>query len=177
MIVNGETLLKLAPILGMKREKIKESILASKKDTIVTSSGLSEGGYDIRIRQTIRFYKKFWFFRYVDVTHENGKTETKRGRFTLASAIETFAIPPNLIAVVHDKSTWARCGLSVFNTVLEPAWGGGLTLELVYHGTGELEIAAGSGIAQVLFSEVKHPAYYKGKYMWQGTDPTPARSR
>lgn len=73
-------------------------------------------------------------------------------------------MPDDLLGVVHDKSTWARRKLSVFNTIIEPGWEGFLTLELVYHGWMPLRIAAGSGIAQVLFHQVKHPHRYAGKY-------------
>ena len=58
-------------------------------------------------------------------------------------------MPRDMVGVVHDKSTWARRGLSVFNTVIEPGWRGKLTLELVYHGGQDLLIPAGSGIYPV----------------------------
>jgi dCTP deaminase len=96
------------------------------------------------------------------------------GNFTIASAIEEFQMPHNLVGIVHDKSTWARQGLSVFNTVVENGFFGGLTLELVYHGRNGLHIPAGAGIAQVIFHETIERAYYSGKYQGQSTDPTPA---
>ena len=86
-------------------------------------------------------------------------------------------MPNCLVGIVHDKSTWARRGLSVFNTVIEPGFKGGLTLELVFHGSGELTIPAGSGIAQVLFHTIAEPAEYTGKYQFQSTDPEPARDQ
>lgn len=70
-------------------------------------------------------------------------------------------MPENLVGIVHDKSTLARKGLSVFNTVIEPGWKGFLTLELVYHGSEDFHIPAGSGIAQVLFHELAIPALYQ----------------
>jgi dCTP deaminase len=76
--------------------------------------------------------------------------------------------------VVHDKSTWARRGLSVFNTVVENGWAGFLTLELVYHGRDRLHIPAGSGIAQVLFHYTTDSASYDGKYNNAGDFPQPA---
>lgn len=78
------------------------------------SHGLSEAGYDIRIKQDV-------------VLHP-------LRRFALASTIEYFQMPDNLVGVVHDKSTWARRKLSVQNTCIEPGWCGYLTLELVYYG-------------------------------------------
>jgi dCTP deaminase len=96
------------------------------------------------------------------------------GNFTLASSMEYFEMPTDLLGIVHDKSTWARQGLSVFNTVLEPGWKGGLTLELVYHGHGSLIIPAGAGIAQVVFHVVEEPSQYAGRYQNQGNKPTKA---
>ena len=120
------------------------------------SYGLSEAGYDIRIKQTVILHP----FR----------------RFRLASTIERFAMPDNLVAIVHDKSTWARRGLSVFNTVIEPGWSGWLTLELVYHGLMPLRIPEGAGIAQVIFHQITVPASYAGgKYDNQPNHPVRAK--
>jgi len=94
--------------------------------------------------------------------------------FCLASAIEEFQMPPNMVGVVHDKSTWARQGLSVFNTVIEPGWNGFLTLELVYHGRDGLHIPAGAGIAQVIFHRTVEYAAYDGKYQNQADQPVEA---
>lgn len=146
MILNGPLLLRAAPIKDM---------MATKERAHGVSHGLSEAGYDIRIKQGIRM------------------SPTKR--FTLASAIEEFQMPPHLVGVVHDKSTWARQGLAVFNTVIEPGWHGFLTLELVYHGPDPLHIPAGAGIAQVLFHELRALAQYDGKYQGQEDRPVEAR--
>ena len=76
----------------------------------------------------------------------------------------------------HDKSTWARRGLSVFNTVIEPDWRGFLTLELVYHGWKPLRIPAGAGIAQVIFHRTEETASYgNGKYQDQADQPVEAK--
>ncbi len=84
-------------------------------------------------------------------------------------------MPPYLVGIVHDKSTWARRGLSVFNTVIEPGWRGFLTLELVYHGGDRLHIPAGAGIAQVIFHDLASPAAYDGKYQDQADQPVGAK--
>ena len=160
-VINGKTLLAKAPIRGMVPRKLKAH---------GTSYGLGEAGFDIRIRQEIIFKPGMTMGPTIEV---NGQLE--HGRFTLASAIEEFDMPADLVGVVHDKSTWARQGLSVFNTVIEPGFKGGLTLELVFHGNKELIIPAGSGIAQVIFSTLAHDARYSGKYQGQSTDPVPAK--
>jgi dCTP deaminase len=155
MIINGTTLLHYAPIKDMLDHKVRGRI---------TSHGLSEAGYDIRIKQDIAFRP----------VHDRMTVNGRPGRFTIASAVEEFDMPFDLVGVVHDKSTWARRGLSVFNTVLEPGWEGFLTLELVYHGNGELIIPAGSGIAQVLFHSTAKLAQYDGKYQHQPDHPVAA---
>ena len=72
--------------------------------------------------------------------------------------------------------TWARRGLSVFNTVAEPGWEGYLTLELVYHRWWPLFIPRGSGIAQAIFHQLANPADYgQGKYQNQENRPVAAR--
>lgn len=146
MIVNGQALLRAAPIKNM---------LDAKHQLHGVSYGLTEAGYDIRIKQEI----------VLNAEH----------RFTLASAIEEFDMPQGLVGIVHDKSTWARRGLSVFNTVIEPGWRGFLTLELVYHGVIPLYIPAGSGIAQVLFHQTAQRAAYEGKYQDQPDAPVGAK--
>lgn len=136
MIVNGKGLLAARPLEPMFDQKHKAHGV---------SYGLSEAGYDIRIRESVVLHP----FK----------------RFALASSLEAFDMPTNFVGLVKDKSTWARRQLSVFNTVVEPGWKGeSLTLELVYFGWGILRIPAGAGIAQVLFFETQHAAQYAGKY-------------
>jgi dCTP deaminase len=158
MIINGSDLLQRAPIKDMINEKRREHGV---------SWGLSEAGYDIRVKQDIYF---------------DGETVwvdglPQWGGFTIASAIEEFQMPHNLVGIVHDKSTWARQGLSVFNTVVENGWCGWLTLELVYHGRKDLHIPAGAGIAQVVFHETSRFASYDGKYQNQPDRPVEAIAR
>lgn len=147
MIVNGFTLLGMEPIKNMESKKVVAHGM---------TYGLGEAGYDVRIKQDI-VLGKWSGFRSIN--------------FALASTIEEFQMPTTLLGRVCDKSSWARKGLSVFNTVIEPGWCGFLTLELVYHGGGELLIPAGAPIAQVLFEEVLHAASYDGRYQNQEDAP------
>lgn len=161
MVINDVDLVRLSPIVGMvHRKMVAEG----------TSYGLSEAGYDIRIKQQVKFRPRDGHISAV----VDGMFVPDT-RFILASAIEEFDMPTNLVGIVHDKSTWARRGLSVFNTVIEPGWKGFLTLELAYHGNGELVIPAGAGIAQVLFHELKLERAYKGKYQNQEDKPVEAK--
>lgn len=168
MIINSHALLVAAPIVDMVQGKMV--------GPGGTSFGLSEAGYDIRIKQTVRFREGMDRRYTVELFGEgmHDRLSIKNGRFTLASSIERFQMPSNLTGIVHDKSTWARKGLSVFNTVIEPGWKGFLTLELVYHGEGEIIIPAGSGIAQVIFHETAVRTHYNGKYQNQEDKPVSA---
>jgi dCTP deaminase len=171
VIINGAALLDAAPIKDMADGKMV--------GPGGTSFGLGEAGYDIRIKQNIHFSSvNEKRVIYLDVYDELGQitdaAEVLTGRFALASAIEPFQMPDDLVGIVHDKSTWARRGLSVFNTVIEPGWKGFLTLELVYHGQDELVIPAGSGIAQVVFHRTSQAAHYTGKYQDQADEPVKA---
>ena len=161
MIVNGETLFDHAPIRNMVDRKYKENGV---------SWGLSEAGYDIRIKQDVIFHPE----NAVDRAGVWVDGRYAMGRFVIASTVEEFHMPPELVGVVHDKSTWARRGLSVFNTVIEPGWCGFLTLELVYHGRQVLHIPAGTGIAQVVFHSITDKASYDGKYQGQPDRPVEA---
>lgn len=148
MIINREALLALAPIKDMVSRKLRSN---------GCSWGLTECGYDIRIKQ--------------DVTLFLGR------RFVLASAVEEFDVPHNLMGRVLNKSTWARRGIDAsMTTNIEPGWKGFLTLELRYSGILPITIKAGTGIAQVIFEEISVPTIYDGKYQNQPNEPVMAKS-
>jgi dCTP deaminase len=93
------------------------------------------------------------------------------GQFVLGSTLEFLRLPPNLSAYVIGRSTWGRLGLLVATAImLQPGWGGNLTLELVNHGESPIALYAGSKIAQLavhaLGSSTEKP--YEGEY----TGPT-----
>jgi dCTP deaminase len=121
--------------------------------------GLSSAGYDVRIGEPVTVWS---------------------GRTTLASTIERFNMPSDVLAQVCDKSSWARQGLVVQNTIIEPGWRGHLTLELTYtplDDSEEMFIEAGSPIAQIIFMRLEEPTEqpYSGKYQDQEAGTQPAR--
>lgn len=147
MILNGRKLYDAKPVSPMAGMKLREHGV---------SYGLGEAGYDLRIKQSVTLHP----FR----------------RFALASTIERFDMPENLVAIIHDKSTNIRRGLMVGNSVAEPGWRGWLTLELFYFGWKPLHIPAGAGIAQAIFHQLADPATYgNGKYQDQPDRPVEAR--
>ena len=143
--------------------------------------GLSEAGYDIRIKQDLTLYptnlqnmihnflydnRKHWFWRWFNKA-------TPRPSYALASTIECFDVPDDIMPKIIDKSSWAREGLAVQNTVGEPGWRGYLTLELTNHGPNVIEIKAGMPIAQMIFEQLIVPTTltYTGKYQNQADKP------
>lgn len=112
------------------------------------SFGLGPAGYDIRIKQDLIINPK---------------------QQVLASSIEHFNMPTDVMAEVKDKSTWIRRKITLGNTVIEPGWRGWLTLELFNAGDVPMLIDAGSPIAQIVFEPLDLPAElpYDGKYQDQ----------
>lgn len=124
------------------------------------SYGLSAAGYDVRIDLSSR--------RPI-AGDASDFIMLEPGKFMLAVTMEYIDIPNDLIVFVHDKSTWARKGLAVQNTVLEPGWRGFTTLELTNHGNDSLAIFHGQPIAQFVFHKLSSPTNkpYTGKYQDQ----------
>lgn len=125
------------------------------RDSQGNSGGISTVGYDLTLDQDV-------------VVHP--------GQFTLASSAEKFDMPNDVVAIMHDKSSLARRGLAVQNTVAEPGWRGFLTLELTNHGSEIIRLRRGDAVCQAIFHLVDRPApEYSGKYQDQARGPQGAR--
>ena len=145
------------------------------KDKI--SYGLSSYGYDIRVDNEFRVFTNV-NSTIVDPKSFDPKsfcnTNSKvciipPNSFVLGKTVEYFRIPRNVIALCIGKSTYARCGIIVNVTPLEPEWEGCITLEISNTTPLPAKIYAYEGIAQILFfeaDEVCRVSYAdrKGKY-------------
>jgi dCTP deaminase len=146
----------------------------------VVSYGLSSYGYDIRVSREFKVFtnvhnaivdpKRFDAKSFVDFTVD--ECVIPPNSFALARTEEYFRIPRNVLAICVGKSTYARCGLVVNVTPLEPTWEGYLTLEISNTTPLPAKVYGGEGIAQLLFfegDEEPETAYAdrKGKYMMQ----------
>lgn len=111
-----------------------------------------------------------------DVRSSEGHTIAPGG-FELGVTEELFTMPDDLMGIVHDKSTWARQGLALQNTVIEPGWTGYLTIEMSNHGYDIIRIERGMPIAQIVFHLLAAPTFipYDGKYQHQPKVPIIAR--
>ncbi len=137
------------------------------------SYGLGPNGYDVRVDFGA------WLAQ-GDATVFGGEGALAYPvRFMLAATVEKFHMPSNMMGVVHDKSSWARQGLTVQNTVIEAGWRGYLTLELTYHGVvgSTLAINQGDPIAQIVFHQLDERTEqpYDGKYQDQAWGPQEVR--
>jgi len=167
MIVNRTGLLRAAPIKDMLDHKVPD---------VPTSWGLTECGYDIRIKQDISFIPNGHGMIISILEPDAEYPKQIHNNFALGSSVEEFNMPIHLMGRVLNKSTWARKGLDAsMTTNIEPGWKGFLTLELVYHGREYLHIPAGSGICQIIFERIEEEALYIGKYQNQKDEPVQAK--
>jgi dCTP deaminase len=90
------------------------------------------------------------------------------GQFVLGSTLEFLRLPAHLGAYVVGRSSWGRIGLLVATAImLQPGWGGNLTLELTNQGESPIALYAGAAIAQLAVHSMEGPTEhaYEGKYM------------
>jgi len=127
----------------------------------IVSYGTSSYGYDVRCADEFKIFtninhavvdpKAFSLDSFVDV-----KADTciiPPNSFALARTVEYFRIPRNVLTVCLGKSTYARCGIIVNVTPLEPEWEGHVTLEFSNTTPLPAKIYANEGVAQMLFFE------------------------
>ena len=146
----------------------------------VISYGLSSYGYDVRVGSDFKVFtnvfntvvdpKSFDPRSFVDIRAE--VCTIPPNSFALASTIEYFRIPREVLTICVGKSTYARCGIITNVTPFEPEWEGHVTLEISNTTPLPAKIYANEGIAQVLFfqaDEVCEVSYKdkKGKYQAQ----------
>lgn len=146
----------------------------------VISYGLSSYGYDIRVADEFKIFTNV-YATVVDPKHFDPRSMVDyKGEvctippnsFALARSVEYFRIPRGVLAICLGKSTYARCGIVVNITPLEPEWEGYITIEISNTTPLPARIYAGEGIAQVIFLEADEVcdvsyADRKGKYQRQ----------
>lgn len=149
----------------------------------ILSYGLSSFGYDVRLGT-------MFLVETSERTHAdplNGEASYRRifasDTFTLlpqhrvlAQTYETVHVPPDVLGIVYGKSTYARLGLIVATTPLEPGWKGVITLSLINPTQRPILLYVMQGIAQVVFFQGTTPpqATYQGAYQ-EATTPQPPR--
>lgn len=145
------------------------------------SYGVSSYGYDIRISDEFYIFHNAYPTEIIDpknakenyfIKHKGKICIIPPNSFILAKSVEYFRIPRNVLGLVFGKSTYARCGIIVNVTPLEPEWEGNLVLEISNTTPLPAKIYANEGIAQLIFLEADELcsvsyADRKGKYQKQ----------
>ena len=146
----------------------------------VISYGLSSYGYDARLSRDFKIFtnvdnalvdpKAFSETSFVSRTGD--VCTIPPNSFVLSSTVEYFRVPRDILVICLGKSTYARCGLIVNVTPLEPEWEGHVTLEISNTTPLPAKVYANEGICQFLFLKGESPceisyADRQGKYMRQ----------
>ena len=149
------------------------------------SFGVSSYGYDARVSDEFKIFtnvnseivdpKNFKPTNFV--TKKASECIIPPNSFVLARTVEKFTIPNDVLVICLGKSTYARCGIIVNVTPLEPGWSGFVTLEFSNTTPLPAKIYANEGVAQFVFlkgNEKPEVTYAdrEGKYMDQGPEPT-----
>ncbi len=127
----------------------------------IVSYGTSSYGYDVRCSNEFKVFtnlesvivdpKRFDESSFIDKTAD--VCIIPPNSFALARTVEFFRIPRNVLTICLGKSTYARCGIIVNVTPLEPEWEGHVTLEFSNTTPLPAKIYANEGVAQMLFFE------------------------
>lgn len=167
-------------IREMARKGMIEPFNESQKREGVISYGVSSYGYDMRVGDRFKIFteinatvvdpKNFDANSFID--YQGDVCIIPPNSFALASSVEYFRIPRDVLVICLGKSTYARCGLVVNVTPLEPEWEGHVTIEISNTTPLPARIYANEGIAQLLFiqaAEICEVSYKDkaGKYQAQ----------
>lgn len=146
----------------------------------VISSGISSYGYDMRISDEFRLLKPGSAVLIDPKNTDSGLFEEIKASFidipansyVICRSYEYFRIPRDVLAICFGKSTYARCGVIVNVTPLEPEWEGYITISVSNTAPLPVRLYANEGIGQVVFlgaDEICKTSYAdkKGKYQAQ----------
>ena len=157
-----------------------EPFVENQKRDGCISYGLSSYGYDARVADEFKIFTNV-DSAVVDPKNFDGKSLVDRktdcciippNSFALARTVEYFRVPRDVLVICLGKSTYARCGIIVNVTPLEPGWEGHVTLEFSNTTPLPAKIYANEGACQFLFLQGNEPcevsyADRAGKYMGQ----------
>ena len=161
-------------------EPFENGQVRERDDRKIISYGTSSYGYDVRCSTQFKIFtnihsatvdpKAFDESSFINI--ESDVCVIPPNSFALASTIEYFKIPEDVLTICLGISTYARCGIIVNVTPLEPEWEGHVTLEFSNTTSLPAKIYANEGVAQMLFfqSDERCLVSYKdrgGKYQGQ----------
>ena len=165
--------------MALEKEMIKPFVSEQKRGKNI-SYGLSSFGYDARVSSEFKIFTDVDSALVDPKNFSNNSFVSRKSKecvippnsFVLASTVEYFKIPKDVLVICLGKSTYARCGIIVNVTPLEPGWEGYVTLEFSNTTPLPAKIYANEGAAQFIFlkgNEAPEITYDQrnGKYMKQ----------
>jgi dCTP deaminase len=145
--------------LEIQRDVRIEPFASGERRPGVISYGVSSYGYDVRVGRHFKIFtnvhsvvvdpKAFKPESFVD--YDGDECIIPPNSFALAETVEYFEVPRDVLAICVGKSTYARCGIIVNVTPLEPEWRGKITIEISNTTPLPAKIYANEGIAQIVF--------------------------
>jgi len=165
--------------MALEHQMIEPFVGAQQREGVI-SYGVSSYGYDARVSREFKIFtnvnsatvdpKNFDESSFVD--READVCIIPPNSFALARTVEYFRVPRDILVICLGKSTYARCGIIVNVTPLEPEWEGHVTLEFSNTTPLPAKIYANEGASQFLFFKGDAPpdvtyADRAGKYMGQ----------
>jgi dCTP deaminase len=190
-LLNDKEISKLAeldtfqPYVGEKRRTLDNG-------TKAISYGLSQAGYDIRLSpKQFLVFDEDGLYRQVTLDpkladptipyegaliHHEGSSffELPAGSFALGTSLELITMPNDVMGLCDGKSTYARCGVIINVTPIEPGWSGHLTMHIANPSPFPVRIYAGEGIVQIMLYQLSSNVdqAYTGLYQNQGQEVT-----
>jgi dCTP deaminase len=170
------------PYVGEKRRSLDDG-------TKAISYGLSQAGYDIRLSpEHFLVFADEGFYRHdlvldpklsdPTVPYEQVLTHDQSGSFFeipafsfgLGTSLELITMPADVMGLCDGKSTYARCGVIINVTPIEPGWSGHLTMHIANPSPFPVRIYANEGIVQIMLYQLDAPVEkaYTGLYQDQG---------
>jgi dCTP deaminase len=187
-LLNDKEISKLAeldifqPYVGEKRRKLDNG-------TKAISYGLSQAGYDIRLSpKQFLIFSDDGLYRHdfmldpklgdptvpyeAALVHHEGSSyfELSPFSFALGTSLELISMPANIMGLCDGKSTYARCGIIINVTPIEPGWAGHLTMHIANPTPFPVRIYANEGIVQIMLYQLSSDVEqaYTGLYQNQG---------
>ena len=180
MAIKSDKWIKKMAFENKMIEPFEENQIKSNGKGRIVSYGTSSYGYDVRCADEFKVFtninssmvdpKNFDDQSFVDI--KSDVCTIPPNSFALARTVEYFRIPRKVLTLCLGKSTYARCGIIVNVTPLEPEWEGHVTLEFSNTTPLPAKIYANEGVAQFVFIRGNEKpkityAKRKGKYMRQ----------
>jgi len=188
-LLNDKQIAKLAendifmPFVGEKKRTLEDG-------TKAVSYGLSQAGYDIRLSDSrflvvsgygrgkrskeldVKLFDHSIAFEAPLIHRENGNYFLlPANSYGMGISHELISMPNNVIGICDGKSTYARCGIIINVTPIEPGWAGYLTISISNPTAFPARIYANEGIVQVMLMEIEEVGQaYTGNYQNQGAN-------